>query len=261
MRVALLFGISLLALGACGADERVAVSAPRTSTPPTADRPAANEVFLCSGQEVPLERLLSPRPATDLSPSGQEAVRHESVRELGDLSRWIIVEDKPEIVSIIREIPDPQPERGSPGVSRTHEVVVIKDVDAPNVQGWFMTAAGSCELRRTFGDLRTAGVRLDPESPLLPGEGSVRLLVHENTCASGRPATGRIRVPLLEPAADGIRIAIGTVARAGNQNCQGNPETPYTLELPEPPGDRPLIDASVYPEREITASGPARAGR
>lgn len=186
------------------------------------------------------------------------AVRAESVNDLGDLGGWSILKDEPRFVSIIREIENPKLDRA--GFVRTHEVVVIEDLDAPNVQGWFMTSAQACELRRNFGDLENATVTLDPAAPPQPGDRWVRLLVTETACASGEPATGRVQVPLLEPGDDAVRVAFGVTRREGNQNCPGNPATPFTLELPEPLGERPLIDAGVYPERELTPPRTRRAG-
>jgi hypothetical protein len=59
-------------------------------------------------------------------------------------------------------------------------------------------------------------------------------------------------VPVLEMTPEQVRLAIGVVPRDGRQTCQGNPVTPFTLDLPEPLGARKLIDVSAYPEHEIT---------
>jgi hypothetical protein len=81
----------------------------------------------------------------------------------------------------------------------------------------------------------------------------VHLLVTERACASGEPATGRVRGSVLEVTATTIRITVGVVPADGGQDCQGNPPTPYVLDLPEPLGERVLVDAGVDPEREIKA--------
>ena len=39
-----------------------------------------------------------------------------------------------------------------------------------------------------------------------------------------------------------VSISFSAVPPPGDQNCQGNPEVPYTLTLDEPLGDRVLRD-------------------
>lgn len=78
------------------------------------------------------------------------------------------------------------------------------------------------------------------------------LWVHETACASGQPATGRIQ-PLVDYGDDRITVTITVVYAGGFQTCPGNPDTPYTLTLDEPVGDREIKDGSTSP--------PTRKGR
>lgn len=77
-----------------------------------------------------------------------------------------------------------------------------------------------------------------------------------NACANGQPATGRVRVPVLEMTERTVRLVIA-IAPLGTATCPGNPNTSYMLELPEPLGDRTLVDVGFYTEREIE---PAKRG-
>jgi hypothetical protein len=74
----------------------------------------------------------------------------------------------------------------------------------------------------------------------------VEMMVHEDACASGQPATGRIR-PDVEYEADRIIVTVRVENAGGDQACPGNPDTPYTLELEEPVGDRVIYDGRSSP--------------
>ncbi len=51
-----------------------------------------------------------------------------------------------------------------------------------------------CDLRVDLGTLSSADVMLDGASPPQPDAASIELLVIERECASGKPATGRVRL-------------------------------------------------------------------
>lgn len=78
----------------------------------------------------------------------------------------------------------------------------------------------------------------------------LELLVHERERASGQDAEGRIEVDL-EETAEQVRLRIGVRPLGGAHSRQGNPATPFTVELGEPIGDRNVIDASVVPARAV----------
>lgn len=204
----------------------------------------------CHGHKVPLERLTNPRPATELENGPEKGLYQNKPGDLGDLASYSIVEDEPEYVSLIRE--HPRGER-KPRPEFTHDLNAWKYVaSTPGAQPeWMLWAATTCALQRSFEGLEVAATTFDPNVLPKPGDRSIQLLVHEGACASGQSAEGRIRVPVLEVTPDAVRVAIATVRREGGQDCQGNPNTSFTLELPEPLGERRLIDVGVYPEREI----------
>jgi hypothetical protein len=72
----------------------------------------------------------------------------------------------------------------------------------------------------------------------------------ERECASGKAATGRIAEPIAEYGVNAITITIPVRRVKGGADCQGNPWTPYVLELDEPIGDRVLLDGGPWPPRQ-----------
>lgn len=72
------------------------------------------------------------------------------------------------------------------------------------------------------------------------------LMVHETACASGQPATGRIR-PVVDYNAEDIIVTITVQNAEEFQTCPGNPDTPFTLRLSEPVGDRVIKDGRDSP--------------
>lgn len=90
--------------------------------------------------------------------------------------------------------------------------------------------------------------RLDPAAAT-PGPDDTELcvLVTECHCASGRSAEGRIEPPDVFYADAKIRIVAYVTALPGSQRCPGNPSTPAIFVLPEPIGERELVDAGRYP--------------
>jgi hypothetical protein len=116
---------------------------------------------------------------------------------------------------------------------------------------WSADAYGQCRLQPDIPEgLSLAVFRLAPNAVLAPETREVNLLVTETACNSGQDARGRIRVLDLAPAAASVTVLLGVVPRPGDHECPGNPETPFTLELPEPLGDRVLLDGSSVPARD-----------
>ena len=103
-------------------------------------------------------------------------------------------------------------------------------------------------------------VALDPDNPPDAESAEVHLLVTETACASGKPADGRVALERLVEHDDRVELVVGVEAPPGEgHSCPSNPPTPFTVELDEPLGTRPLVDVAVYPERELAA--PSRACR
>jgi hypothetical protein len=90
---------------------------------------------------------------------------------------------------------------------------------------------------------------LPPETTVVPAQ------IREVACASGRSPEGRVLDPLIFSSEDAVLVTFW-VRRApgGGQDCQGNPELATLIQLPEPLGDRKLLDGSETPPRD--AAGP-----
>lgn len=89
---------------------------------------------------------------------------------------------------------------------------------------------------------------LDPDVPE-PGPDATELhvLALEQECASGSSPEGRIMAPEVTTDATSVTVTIGVRRVEGFAECPSNPAWPMTVTLPEPLGDRQLLDGSVQP--------------
>ena len=101
---------------------------------------------------------------------------------------------------------------------------------------WFYFGPG----QTTVAAWRVQGT-LDPAATRLP------LLVQERECASGQSAEGRIERPDVEYRSDAVIVTVRVRDLGGDQDCPGNPDTPFVLRLDEPVGDRELLDGGKRP--------------
>jgi len=100
-------------------------------------------------------------------------------------------------------------------------------------------------LRAARDGIRASSWRLDPSCEPDPGDSVLRVLVSEQTFASGQRADGRVLVPDLHMNADQIVLTMFVKPRPGFQAGSPNPETPVRIALPEPVGLRRLIDGAL----------------
>lgn len=109
-----------------------------------------------------------------------------------------------------------------------------------------------CELQYAVpASLNTVEWRLDPSTPE-PGPETTELhvLLTERECVSGQEIGDRLVGPQVVITDTDVRVAFAAAkpppgddqTQTWTQTCQGNPEAPYTVELPEPLGDREAID-------------------
>lgn len=130
----------------------------------------------------------------------------------------------------------------------THEALRLAPAPSELQDGsgrWFVWSAGSCTLRTSDALGREADVRL-ADTPS-PEDTELTLLVNERQCASGRDAEGRIDLDELTLTEDEVRVRVSVRPAGGDQECPGNPWTPFTLDLGEPLGDRTVVDAGLVP--------------
>ncbi len=166
---------------------------------------------------------------------------------------WSVVNEGDDRVDLVRELEEPFDNGG--GDIRTHESISLERITgSSNVPDgtWMLTSAGPCAQRLVDDDgLEAADVTL-ADTPT-QGASTLEVLISERACASGRDADGRIEVEL-EETAEQVRLRVGVRPLRGGQDCQGNPGTPFTVELAEPLGDREVVDSSVVPPRPVTVA-------
>jgi hypothetical protein len=92
----------------------------------------------------------------------------------------------------------------------------------------------------------SAAVPLDPTLTVIPAQ------VREQACASGRSPEGRILDPFVFSGQDGVLVTFWIRLPEGGQDCQGNPDIATLIQLPEPIGDRKLLDGGEIPPRDAT---------
>lgn len=204
------------------------------------------------GSSVYDAAALASAPGVASLPDGPAGAVDDAGQPAFDPSKdWKVVHQSDDRVDLVRELDEPFDNGG--GDIRTHESRVLEQVSATNVPAgtWLLTSAGPCAQRVAMPeDLGQADVTLAREPS--PEDVTVHLFVHERACASGRDAEGRIELMELTGTEDQVQLRIGVRPRPGGQNCQGNPPTPFTVELTEPIGDRQIVDASVVPPRPVT---------
>ncbi|HEX4108613.1 MAG TPA: hypothetical protein VHX88_10795 [Solirubrobacteraceae bacterium] len=108
-------------------------------------------------------------------------------------------------------------------------------------------------LRPVRDGLRASSWQLDPEQALDPQTTELRLMVTEQSSASGQRADGRVQPPELWADARALVLTVFVTPRPGFQNNVKNPLTPVRVTLPEPLGERVLCDGS-RPSNELLAS-------
>lgn len=97
---------------------------------------------------------------------------------------------------------------------------------------------------------------VDPSAPPAADATSIRALIRERACASGRSPEGRVVEPQVFAAPDALLITVWVRTLAGGRDCQGNPEFPLEIQLAEPLGERRLLDGSEIPPRDATEPPP-----
>lgn len=207
-------------------------------------------VYTCWDVEIPPAVLSDPVPATALGVHGRAALdgfEMPSAAALGDLATWAVVTETADRLVLLRALPEPE-DLGA-GDVRSHEILVAEVVDAVNVQGWMLTRASTCAL--SVPGAGGATVTLDPDIPPDPSAAEVHLLVTEMACNSGQDAVGRVQVLALRQTPERVEVVLTVTPEGTAHTCQSNPPTPFRLDLDAPLGGRPVVDASVYPAREI----------
>jgi hypothetical protein len=85
-----------------------------------------------------------------------------------------------------------------------------------------------------------------------PASRTIHALVLEQACASGDTPQGRVEPPAIELADTTITVTFSIRHKVDGQDCHGNPPFAVELKLPEPLGNRKLLDGSATPPRDAT---------
>jgi hypothetical protein len=128
-------------------------------------------------------------------------------------------------------------------------------VSVENVDGaWRVGGWGGCTPMRVLAPgIGEATWVLDDAASIGPGTTEFTALVTERDCASGQPSVGRVLGPDIMMLEEQVLVTFAVRPLPGGHDCQGNPSTPVRVVLPEPIGDRRLLDGSTLPPREPAA--------
>lgn len=122
-----------------------------------------------------------------------------------------------------------------------------------DASGWKPDGMGQCEPRVVLSaEFGPASWALDPAFPTpTTTTTQLHILVWEQTCSGGSPATGRISAPVVQYAATSVTITLGVRPLEASPGtvftCPMPPGTPATMTLAEPLGNRTLLDGGLVP--------------
>jgi hypothetical protein len=205
---------------------------------------SAEDLVICSGgQPFPASVLDGPPDALDRQGPVYDGLRGTleffgSEFDGYDKLRWWLAWQSADAAQFLAEAPD----------GGYADVAVRLDAGE-----WVPAGMGGCDLRSAVvPNAGPAEWALDPAYPP-PTAASTELhvLVMEQACAGGEPAFGRVAPPVVEYTADSLIMTVG-VTPLGSATCPGHPPTPATVILPEPLGDRELLDGGSHPPEPPT---------
>jgi len=244
-RLAVVIACTMFVATACASPDRSANS----SVPD--DQP---DVVLCQGNEVPVQALEDPRPASELAPDAMPALDGRGVSDFDPLD-WLIAQESSDRVMLMDKLAVPDDD--GRGDIREYMYIVISTDAMPAQPGeseWAVVESSTCSPTLDLGELDAGRVSLDPSSLPAPESDRLALLVTEFACNSGQDASGRVELVELAETESTVEVVIGVRPSGAPASCQGNPATPFTVDLERPLGDRVILNAAVVPAREITAS-------
>lgn len=238
-----------LVLASCGSGERETGEA--SSDPEGGFAAGVALEVECGASVFALDDFADAPPASSL-PDGPTGATDDAGAPAFDRSEaWKVVHQSEQRVDLLRELEEPLDTGG--GDVRTHEARALEQITgANNVPDgtWLLTSAGPC-VPRLIADNDLGYADLTLAEKLSPAATSIELLVREQACASGAPATGRIELVELRETPEEVSVRIGVRPREGGQDCPSNPPTPFVVELSKPLAERSIVDASVVPPRVV----------
>jgi hypothetical protein len=119
---------------------------------------------------------------------------------------------------------------------------------------WVPAGMGDCHPTAvSAAGYGPASWALNPEyAAPSPDTTELQVLVWEMACSGGRPATGRMSSPIVDYGDGTLTMTISVKTMTGPQTCPGPPGTPAVVVLPQPLGNRSLLDGHTYPAQPPT---------
>jgi hypothetical protein len=118
---------------------------------------------------------------------------------------------------------------------------------------WRLGDLGRCEPWPALDPgVGRAVFRVAPDVELAADSTETAVLVTELACTRGQDARGRILPPQIFSDADSVTVVMTIRALTGVHTCIDGRATPFVLRLPEPLGERPLLDGYSIPPRDAT---------
>jgi len=122
----------------------------------------------------------------------------------------------------------------------------------PAGANWQPVRFGQCQIQPAFEGVEAARWELSPGQEIGPNTQSFEVRVFEQACASGASPEGRIVGPAVVSLEDSLIVILGTRPPPGPQTCDPGPAAIVRVELPEPLGDRQLLDGATFPPEPRT---------
>ena len=107
-------------------------------------------------------------------------------------------------------------------------------------------ASNARPLRAVRDGIRASSWRLDPDFVPGPEVREARVLLTEQTLASGTRVADRLLAPELHAGADRVVLRLYVRPLEGYVGRAARRETAVVVRLPEPLGDRQLVDGALY---------------
>jgi hypothetical protein len=222
--------------------------------PAIADEDGATR-YDCNGRLVERAAFDARMPLGDLDEDGRDALAEAlqadgSGRTVSADDGWFVLTRSATSIEVMRASTDTD-DQGPTGIPMDHELLAVEKAAQPGEQSaWTVWTSSRCALRLDLDPLEMPRVAL-ADAPD-PASTELRLLVTESACNSGQDAEGRIELVALEESDDRVAVTLGVRPRdTGAASCQGNPDTPFTVSLSEPLGDREVVDAGLVLPRAV----------
>ncbi|MDT3316853.1 hypothetical protein Q9S71_08445 [Microbacterium sp. KSW4-11] len=213
---------------------------------PSRSEPDAAPTSACDGVPIPDSAYAGTGLSSLLDDNGRAAIAGEGVPELGE-EEWAPVEQSEDRVVLwswsLHDGSTPRDsEPGEPAA--THELVTIT---RDGGGGWAVTSWSQCLMTQLVDGYRTVDVALDAAAAD-PAAARMPLLVSEGGCPVDAAA-----IELLQENqnTDVVEVLVALRDDVQTPACADSGATPFTIDLDEPLGSRPVIDLAYLEGRNL----------